>query len=148
MKSIIKKVLNLLKKFNYKFLKPPILTGGGAMEYYDLRKIGHDYDIIISKKDKSNLLKLGYDLNLFGGKTEKDVDSTFNIKKLKLDLIVTLYQYDYKFFKKESVKLGKINVISLEKLLFTKILAVRTGEKKHERDVKKIINGIIKQQYN
>ena len=113
-----------------------------------IRKIDHDYDIIISKKDKSNLLKLGYDLNLFGGKTEKDVDSTFNIKKLKLDLIVTLYQYDYKFFKKESVKLGKINVISLEKLLFTKILAVRTGEKKHERDVKKIINGIIKQQYN
>ena len=61
----------------YQFQDKPILLGGGAMEYYDLRKTGHDLDIMISQRDKIEIQKLGYKLNLFGGKTEKEVDATF-----------------------------------------------------------------------
>ena len=53
-------------------------------------------DMMISKRDRDNLLKLGYKLNLFGGKTPQEVDSTFsNIRNLHLDLVITLNQYDY-----------------------------------------------------
>ena len=96
--------MNFIKIFNevnyiYKFIDSPILIGGGAMQYYNLRNIGSDLDIVISKRDKLELLKKGYTLNLFGGKTEKDVDSTFtNFENKNIDLVITLNQYDYEFF--------------------------------------------------
>ena len=42
----------------YKFKYPPILVGGKAMEYYNLRKTGHDIDYIISKYDYNKLSKI------------------------------------------------------------------------------------------
>ncbi len=146
--------MNLTKLVSYlkelKLLDKPILVGGGAMEYYELRKSGHDYDVIISKRDKVRLVKEGYKLNLFGGKTEKDIDATINLKKGKdnIDLIITLNQNGYNYFKKNS-KIIKSNpsllVISLGQLLFTKKIAEKySNQKKHSRDVKLILNKIEK----
>lgn len=136
----------------YTFLDKPILLGGMAMQYYNLRESGHDLDIMISKRDKDELLEKGYKLNLFGGKTESEVDATFtNIENLDLDLVITLNQYDYEFFKRDSKLLeGNYNllVISIENLLITKIFAKHYSPlEKHEEDVKLIIKGIEKIKY-
>ena len=121
------------------------------MEYYGLRKTGHDLDVMISKRDKNALIKKGYKLNLFGGKTEKDIDSSFsNFADMKVDLVITLNQYDYSYFKKRAVPFKRrsdLLVLSLEDLLMTKIFAEKYDKKaKHKKDVKLIIQGIEKQQ--
>ena len=136
----------------YTFTDKPILLGGGAMEYYGLRKTGHDLDIMISQRDKRELLKRGYTPNLFGGKTDKDIDSTFsNFDGTGVDLVVTLNQYGYGFFKDTSLPYGghtKLLVISLEHLLLTKVFAGEySGETKHKTDIKLVLKGIEKQQY-
>ena len=121
------------------------------MQYYNLRNIGSDLDIVISKRDKLELLKKGYTLNLFGGKTEKDVDSTFtNFENKNIDLVITLNQYDYEFFKSGSIfykNRKDLLVISLEKLLLTKVFASYYSGGKHTKDIDLIINGIEKKQY-
>ena len=135
----------------YKFKDNPILIGGGAMEYYNLRTTGNDLDIIISERDKTELLKNGYKLNLFGGKTEKEVDSTFsNFCGTGVDLVVTLNQYDYNFFKINTIyyrNRSDLLVISLENLLFTKVIAGHYSGGKHKDDIQLVIKGIEKQQY-
>ena len=136
----------------YKFQDKPILLGGGAMQFYNIRNCGYDLDIMISKRDKEKLLQEGYTLNLFGGKTEKDVDATFsNILDLHLDLVVTLNQYDYDFFLEKAIEYPpetKLLIISLEDLLLTKIFAqAYSNFPKHKRDVDLLIKGIEKKQY-
>jgi len=143
--NLSKLVLNLKE---LKLKDKPILIGGGAMEYYGLRKSGHDLDIIISKRDKVRLVKEGYKLNLFGGKTEKDIDSTINFKKGKdnIDLVITLNQNGYSYFKNKSKVIKgypSLLVISLNQLLLTKKLAEKySNQKKHSRDVKLILNKV------
>ena len=137
----------------YQFQDKPILLGGGALEYYGLRKTGHDLDLMISYRDKEVLHKLGYELNLFGGLTEKDVDSTFsNIADTHIDLVITLNQYGYDFFKKNAkLFTGRddLLVMSLEDLLMTKVFAEKYDTRtKHKKDIELIILGIEKQQYN
>ena len=147
----------LLKPYNkflehYQFIEPPILLGGLAMEYYGLRDCGHDLDMMISQTDKNNLLQLGYPLNLFGGKTETEIDSTFsNILNLDLDLVITLNQYNYDFFKVRATPFSNkkdLLIISLEDLLLTKIFAKTYSDiEKHSTDVSLIIKGIEKKNY-
>lgn len=40
---------------DYKFKSKPLLVGGGAMEYYDLRPIGIDIDYILTEGDYAGL---------------------------------------------------------------------------------------------
>ena len=71
--SLLENIEKEMKKLNYEFIKPPILIGGGAMEYYGMRKTGHDYDFMISIEDCNKLKSMGKHLNTFGG-TEIDSD--------------------------------------------------------------------------
>ena len=126
----------------YKFKDKPIIVGGGDREYYGLRKKGHDLEMIISKRDKDAILKLKkYPLNLFGGKTEKDIDATFtNFAKTGVDLIISLDQIKYDYWKKQAKPFKgqkDLLIISLKDLLKSKKLAVKYAPKqlKHKRDV-------------
>jgi hypothetical protein len=151
MATIKKKILKGIKITEYEFKKPPLVVGGLAMEYYGLRKTGHDYDYMVSKSDWVKLKKKHpKSVNLFGGKTEKDIDSTINLKtkKGKVDLINTLYQHNYKELSKGSINFKNYKIISLEKLLFIKTLDAiwkRTG--KSINDSKLIVNNIVKKKY-
>ena len=147
----LNKVKNKLDQLDYKFIHKPILIGGVALEYYGIRKSIHDIDFIISQDDKKILIDLGYELNLFGGKTEYDVDATFtNIKNLDIDLAVSMNQYKYDFFIRNSKQIDNENVLicSLEDLLLLKVLASEySHEIKHQVDVTLIIKAIERQNY-
>lgn len=152
MNSFNKKLNDKLNKLDYKFKKKPILIGGMALEYYGVRETGHDVDFIISQDDKFILLKKGYKLNLFGGKTESDVDATFtNIDKTNIDLAVSMNQYKYHFFAQNAQKVSgntKVLVASLEDLLLLKVIAEKySKEKKHAKDVKLILDKIAEVNY-
>ena len=147
----LNKVKIKLDELDYNFIHKPILIGGVALEYYGIRKSIHDIDFIISQDDKKILIDLGYELNLFGGKTEYDVDATFtNIKNLDIDLAVSMNQYKYDFFIRNSKQIDNENVLicSLEDLLLLKVLASEySHEIKHRVDVTLIIKAIERQNY-
>ena len=147
----LNKVKIKLNELDYKFIHKPILIGGVALEYYGIRKSIHDIDFIISQDDKKILIDLGYELNLFGGKTEYDVDATFtNIKNLDIDLAVSMNQYKYDFFIRNAKQIDNEDVLvcSLEDLLLLKVLASEySHEIKHQVDVTLIIKAIERQNY-
>lgn len=154
-----------MSKLNYNFKKPPILIGGGAMEYYKMRKTGHDYDFMISMEDFKALKALGKNLNRFGGKEidenglSTDMDNTFSeIDGLEIDLAVTMFQFKYTFFDHNTEMLGSYKVVSRENLLLMKALAASNNYgwdadfkqsmiEKQRRDVDLILKSIVENQY-
>ena len=148
-----------------KFIKPPILFGGGAMEYYGMRKTGHDYDFMISIEDYKQLKSMGKHLNTFGGTVigsdglSTDMDNTFSsIDELEIDLAVTMFQYRYEFFDHHTDVLGPYKVVSREHLLLMKSLAASNNDgwgdgcknymiKKQRDDMDLILKSIVEHQY-
>ncbi len=154
-----------MTKLNYEFIKPPILIGGGAMEYYGMRKTGHDYDFMISIEDFQILKNMGKQLNTFGGKEidedglSTDGDNTFSsVDGLEIDLAVTMFQFKYDFFDHNTEPLGPYKVVSRENLLLMKSLAASNNYgwdaefkqymiEKQRRDVDLILKSIVEHQY-
>ena len=69
--NVEKKILNGISLTNYKFIKPPLVVGGLALEYYGIRKTGHDYDYVVIPITDGKLLLI-----------DKDGEETFsNLKK-------------------------------------------------------------------
>ena len=149
MSVVEKKILKGINLSKYKFKKPPLVLGGLALEYYGIRKSGHDYDYMVSQNDWKELKKLHpKKINLFGGKTEDDIDATINLNDVHVDLIKTLFMYNYSYLSKGSINFGDYKIISLEKLLMLKTLgAVMNRHKKSINDQNKIIKYIVKTNY-
>lgn len=145
-----KKINKGLSLLEYDFKNKPLVLGGLALEYYGIRKNGHDYDYMVSPEDWKILTKkYPEQVNLFGGKTERDIDATLtNFNNTNVDLISTLFQYNYDFLKKDAIDEGKYLVISVENLLFVKTLgAVFNNHTKSKNDQEIIVKNIVKTQY-
>ena len=149
MSIIEKKIMKGLKLSKYKFKKPPLVVGGLAMEYYNIRKAGHDFDYVVSPADWKELKKLHPDkINLFGGKNEKDVDATINLYKVHVDLISTLFKFKYSYLSKGAINNKNYKIISIDKLLMLKTLgAVVNNHNKSIKDQKRIVDHIVKTNY-
>mgnify|MGYP001216779779 CR=1 FL=1 len=150
MSIIEKKILKGLKLTNYNFKKPPLVVGGLAMEYYNIRKTGHDFDFVVSPVDWKDLKKMYPDkINLFGGQNEKDIDATINLDKVHVDLISTLFQFNYNYLSKGAIKNKDYKIIAIDKLLMLKTLgAVFNNHIKSIKDQQKIVDNIVKINYS
>ena len=146
--ELIMKGINLS---NYNFKQKPLVVGGLALEYYGVRQNGHDFDYLVSSEDWEHLKILYPDnINLFGGKTEKDVDATINLEKKDehIDLISTLYQFNYDYLQQSNIEYKDYRVISLPMLLMVKTLAaINNNDEKSKRDQKLIVDFIVRKQY-
>ena len=165
MNTLYNNINKEMTKLKYTFKKPPILIGGGAMEFYNMRDTGHDYDFMISMEDFIALKCMGKKLNSFGGKIfdddglSIDMDNTFSeIDGLEIDLAVTMFQFKYDFFDHNTEKFGKYKVVSRENLLLMKALAASNNYgwdpkykqamiQKQRRDVDLILKSIVEHQY-
>lgn len=148
-KETIEQIEDYLKKIKYKFKEKPLVVGGLALQYYGIRKTGHDFDAMVSEKDWQ-VLKKKYPkkINLFGGKKETDIDATINLKDIEVDLIKTLYQYDYDFMSEHAVEHTKFKVASPEKLFLVKALpSIQKKHPKSIRDANLLVKYILKKQY-
>jgi uncharacterized protein YeaO (DUF488 family) len=127
-----------LEKLNYPFQDKPLLIGGMAMEYYGLRKSGNDIDLVISARDHANLKELwpGHIKDLYGD---------IGICEFGFEIWNQICRFDYEELKPGAIEEPYILVISLEKLLLLKTLAIRI-EKYHD-DVLLIVDEIIKRKY-
>lgn len=133
----------------YKFKYPPILVGGKAMEYYKLRKAGHDIDYIVSKYDYDKLSKI-YEPNIYMHKQATGI--TNREGKIDVDYFLNFYHYDYNYLKKNAIKNGNILIISKTDLLLVKSMTAfdknnkisKSIVKKYLNDISLIVNSYIK----
>ena len=142
MRNTLKEINNYLKKLDFKFQDKPLVVGGYSLEYYNIRKAGHDIDLMVSLRDWKKLIKIYPDnINYQGG-----WDSTINIRgEDDIDLIKTLYNYDYKYLSRDSLEFKNFRIISIENQFLVKALpALQKNNKKSIKDSKKIIKYIIK----
>ena len=128
-----------LEKLNYAFQDKPLVIGGNAMEYYGLRKAGADIDLVISARDHENL-RQKYPNNI------KELHGDLGICEFEFEIWNQISRYDYDELKQEAVEEDTFLVISLERLMFLKTLAIK--EEKNYRDVLMLVSEILKRKYS
>jgi len=128
-----------LKILNYDFLYKPLVIGGKAMEYYGLRKAGLDIDFVIHTEDHNNL-KIKYPNNI------KDLYGDIGICEYGFEIWNQICTFDYEYLKINAIEENEYKVISLEKLLFLKALAMEIP--KYHNDLKLVVELIKKKAYN
>lgn len=109
------------------------------MEYYGLRKSGADIDLVISGRDHDNL-KEKYPDHI------KDLYGDIGICEFEFEIWNQICRYDYEELKDGAVEEMSFLVISLEKLLFLKTLAIK--EEKYYRDILLLVDEILKRKYS
>ena len=127
-----------LSKLNYAFQAKPLLIGGKAMEYYQLRNAGADIDFVICTQDYQQLAA-HYPDHL------KDLFGDLGVCIDEFELWQTILLFDYDFLSIGAVEDKTIKIISLEKLLFLKALII--SEPKNAQDAKLIVDKIRSIQY-
>jgi hypothetical protein len=128
-----------LEKLSYQFQHKPLLIGGCAMEYYDLRKTGADIDLVIASVDHENLKRLYPD-------HIKDLYGDIGICEFDFEIWNQICHFDYDDLKVGAIETPDLLIISLDRLLFLKTLAIR--EEKYYRDVLLLVDEIRKRKYS
>ena len=127
-----------LEKLDFKFFAKPLLIGGKAMEYYGLRKAGADVDFVITGEDYKHLAKK-YPDNL------KNLGGDLGVCVAEFEIWKTICLFDYDFLAEGSIEGQDHLIISLEKLLFLKALAMKVP--KYHRDLELIVEQVLQIQY-
>jgi hypothetical protein len=127
-----------LSRLNFTFTAKPLLIGGMAMEYYDLRPSGADIDFVISRSDYRHISAQFPD-NL------KDLWGDLGVCVYEFEIWQSICLFDYDFLSQGALELDDYLVISLEKLLFLKALAMKV--EKYHRDLELIVQKLLKLQY-
>jgi hypothetical protein len=123
-----------LNKLQYSFKKKPLLVGGMAMEYYGLRKSGKDIDLIATQEDVVELIKL-YPHRL------KNLWGDLGVCPYDFEIWRTINLFDYDYYTEKASEQDNILIISVEKLLVMKALAMK--KEKYLEDTKLIVDHIL-----
>jgi len=124
---------------NYNFINKPLLIGGKAMEYYKLRKAGLDIDLVIHNDDHK-ILKEIYPNNI------KDLYGDIGICEFGFEIWNQICTFDYDYLKENAIDEKEHIIISLEKLLFLKALAMEIP--KYHKDLELIVKLVLDKAYN
>jgi hypothetical protein len=127
-----------LQKLNYAFLKKPLLVGGKAMQYYGLRQAGADIDFIADQEDVYNLIRL-YPARV------KDLWGDLGVCPFEFEIWKSICLFTYPDLCANALDEGTFLVISLEKLLIMKVLAMHI--EKYRVDTQLIIQDLLKRRY-
>ena len=128
-----------LAQLNYTFQTKPLLIGGKAMEYYDLRPAGADIDFVITDADYTALAQQYPD-------HRKDLWGDLGVCVAEFEIWRTICLFDYAYLAPGALDEGDYLVIALDKLLFLKTLAMKHDEK-YQRDVALLVKKILDDQY-
>ena len=132
-----------LTKLNFTFSSPPLLIGGMAMQYYGLRQSGADIDFVITRADYTRLAEQ-YPDNL------KDLWGDLGVCVFEFEIWQSICLFDYEHLSQgalDPAAPGEVayRVISLEKLLFLKALAMKID--KYHADLELIVKKIQDEKY-
>lgn len=127
MNDAVLRVKNAILKSNLQFSSKPILIGGQAMEYYGIRKSGKDIDFVISDEDYQMLAEKYPE-------KRKDLYGDLGVTVDEFEIWRSIAHLDYVFYKKEAIDEDNFYVISIDRLLWTRVCAM---------DVEKYRNDLI-----
>jgi len=127
-----------IQALNYNFKNKPLLIGGKAMEYYGLRKAGLDIDLVIHNDDHK-ILKTIYPNNI------KDLCGDIGICEFGFEIWNQICTFDYNYLKENAIEKRECIIISLEKLLFLKALAMEIP--KYHKDLELIVKLVLDKAY-
>ena len=130
-----------ISKINYTFRHKPLLIGGNAMEYYELRKPGVDVDFVVANEDYEGL-KETYSEPEY----QEDIWGDLGVKIGELEFWKCICLFEYEFLAEKAIEKKHYKIISLEKLLFLKALAM--NKKKYRKDLKLIVQKFLDDQYD
>ncbi|HMN61944.1 MAG TPA: hypothetical protein PJ988_16355 [Anaerolinea sp.] len=127
-----------LEKLEYTFQRKPLLVGGKAMEYYGLRPSGADIDFIADPADVFNLIQR-YPHRV------KDLWGDLGVCPFEFEIWKSICLLTYPDLCEHALDEGDFLVVSLEKLLLLKALAMRI--EKYRLDAEMIVNHLLEKQY-
>jgi hypothetical protein len=133
MKDLVNHVTEMMISSNLSFIEKPILIGGMAMEYYEMRKAGADIDLIITDEDYQALAQK-YPNH------RKDLYGDLGMVIGKFEIWRSIAHLDYNFFKKDAIEEENILIISIDRLLWTRVCAMEV--EKYRNDL-----GLLKEYY-
>jgi hypothetical protein len=137
---MVAKAMNIpFEKLAFQFQDKPLLIGGKAMEYYGLRKAGADIDLVISSRDHARL-KHQYPHHV------KDLHGDIGICEFGFEIWNQICRFDYEELRPGAIEEASLLIISLERLLFLKTLAIKHD--KYYRDVLLIVDEILRRKYS
>jgi hypothetical protein len=128
-----------LAKLAFTFHHKPLLIGGMAMEYYGIRKAGRDIDFVIAAADHKRLIAQ-YPDNI------KDLFGDIGVIEYEFEIWNTICTFDYEYLKVGAIEESDYLVVSIEKLLMLKAIAMKADEK-YRRDVELIADYILDKAY-
>lgn len=128
-----------LAKLNFDFQDKPLLIGGKAMEYYDIRKAGNDIDFVIAASDHKRLVVQCPD-------HIKDLFGDIGVIEYEFEIWNTICTFDYDNLRVGAIEEDDYLVVSIEKLLMLKAIAMKADEK-YRRDVELIADYILDKAY-
>lgn len=104
-----------LNKLDFCFETKPLLIGGKAMEYYQIREAGSDIDFVITEDDYERLsYKYPYDI--------KEIWGDFGVCKDGYEIWKSICLFEYDFLSEDAIETDDFLIISFEKLMFLKVL--------------------------
>ncbi|MCA9380701.1 hypothetical protein KC678_00360 [Candidatus Dojkabacteria bacterium] len=127
-----------LSNLDYKFIQKPLLVGGKAKEYYEIRKSGIDTDLIVSSEDYESLAEK-YPANL------KDLFGDKGVIINDFEIWKTICLYDYDFLSEDATEVDDYKIISIEKLTFLTALAIK--KEKYLEDLKLLVDKVFEIKY-
>ena len=127
-----------LEKLDYQFKYKPLLIGGKAMEYYELRKAGADIDLVVHPVDHEVLVEK-YPLNI------KDLYGDIGVCEFGFEIWNQICTFDYQYLKVNAIEEENYLVISLERLLFLKALAMEIP--KYHKDLELVVKKVLDKAY-
>lgn len=128
-----------LEKLKFLFQVKPLLIGGKAMEHYSLRMAGADIDFVVGTEDYDRLIQLYPD-------NQKEIFGDLGVCIYNFELWKSILLFEYEFLALGAMEEENYKIISLDKLLFLKTLAI--SESKYEKDVRLIVEKIHNIQYD
>ncbi len=108
------------------------------MEYYGLRQAGADIDLIAEKEDVFNLIKQ-YPQRV------KDLWGDLGVCPFEFEIWKSICLFTYDDLWENAIDQRNFSVISLEKLLMMKVMAIKI--EKYLRDTQLIVQAILNKKY-
>lgn len=109
------------------------------MEYYGIRKAGKDIDFVIDADDHRRLTAK-YPEHI------KDIYGDIGVIEYEFEIWNTICAFDYDYLKAGAVEEDEYFVVTIEKLLMLKAIAMKADEK-YRRDVELIADYILDKAY-
>jgi hypothetical protein len=128
-----------LDTLQFNFKHKPLLIGGKAMEYYGIRPAGADIDFVVSADDHKRLTAQYPD-------HIKDIYGDIGVIEYEFEIWNTICTFDYDSLKVAAIEENAYLVVSIEKLLMLKAIAMKADEK-YRRDVELIADYILDTAY-